>query len=418
MTWNRRRFLTAFGGASLAWPSALTALRRTIEAGGAADDEPFWDFVRGQFTIPDGRVYLNNGTLGPPPRVVVDAVAEHARRVASTFPPAVDWDDAKRSIADLLGGDPDGYVFPRNTTEAMSFVANGLDLPLGATVVTTDHEHIGGYEPWRMITKRRGGEVIRAPLAPPTGAGSGDVVNSIWDRVDDRTAVVVVSHMTFTTGSLLPVHQLGELCRERGIVFVVDGAHPPGMLSVDVGAEQWDFYCSSPHKWLLAPQGTGLLYLREPWRSQLWPTVASGGWDDEAMGAHRLNHLGTVDESRIAGLLAAVGFVGALRMDRVEARVRFLRDRLERGLRGLRGVEVVTPEEEAKKGGIVSFSMEGVESLALQRHLSRAANVRSRVISEYEYGWMRLSTHVYNSPGEVDFVLEVLNEVSRNGIPT
>ena len=224
--------------------------------------------------------------------------------------------------------------------------------------------------------------------------------------------------MTFTTGTLLPISALAARCRERGIVLAVDGAHPPGMIDVDLEEVSGDMYASSLHKWLLAPQGTGLLYLREPWRERLWPTLASGGWDNSSLGAHRLNHLGTVDESRLAGLLAAVEWAAAIGMPRVEARVRYLRDMLEQGLRSIPNVDVVGARLEEHKGGMVSFVMDGVESAALQRHLSRAANIRTRVIGEYGYGWMRLSTHVYNGPEQVAHVLEQIDEVARNGIPS
>jgi isopenicillin-N epimerase len=348
--------------------------------------------------------------------VVVDAVTEHTRMVASTFPPGVAWDDVKGSVARLIGGDPEGFVFPRNTTEAMSFVANGLELGAGDEVLTTDHEHIGGLEPWRLVTRRRSAGLTVAEL--PVPARSADaLVEAVWSAVGPSTRVVSVSHMTFTTGTLLPVGDLATRCRERGIVFVVDGAHPPGMLQVDLATIGGDFYATSPHKWLLAPQGTGLLYVGERWRQSLWPTLASGGWDDTSLGAHRLNHLGTMDESRLAGLLAALELFHALGMSRVEARVRYLRGLLEQGLRSIPGVRLASPMAERLSGGIASFSVDGVESLALQRHLSEVANVRTRVIGEYGYGWMRLSTHVYNTPAEIERVLELLSDVASNGVP-
>ncbi len=414
-TVDRRGFLSVLAGGALAWPRAVEALGRTLEEGGAQDDEAFWALVRAQFLIPEDRVYLNNGTLGPSPSVVVDAVLEHTRRVAQTFPPGVGWDDLKAAVAGLLGGDPEGFVFPRNTTEAMSFVAHGLELEAGDEVVSTDHEHVGGLEPWKLVTRRRGA-ALRIARLPVPAASAGELADAVWAAVGPRTRVLSVSHATFTTGTVLPVGELARRCLEGGIVLVVDGAHPPGMLRLELATLGGDFYASSPHKWLLAPQGTGLLYVSEAWRRAIWPTIASGGWDDPALGAHRLNHMGTIDESRLAGLLAAVEFLRAVGMERVEARVRHLRGRLESGIRAIPGVEVVTPEPEELKAGMVAFRMDGVESIPLQRYLSRRANVRTRVIGEYDYGWMRLSTHVYNTPDEVDLVVGLLAEAAESGV--
>ncbi len=410
----RRSFLALLGGTALAWPRAVGSLARELASGGGPDDEAFWAFVRDQFLIPPDRIYLNNGTLGPSPAVVVDAVAEHARRVAATFPPGVDWDDLKGSVGSFLGADPAGLVFPRNTTEAMSFVAQGLELGPDQEILTSDHEHIGGLCPWQLVS-RRSGAPLRTFSLPVPAASPGQLLEVVRDALGPSTRVLSLSHVTFTTGTRLPVEEVAELCRERGIVLVVDGAHPPGLMAVDLSAWRPDFYASSPHKWLLAPQGTGLLWLGEEWRTRLWPTLASGGWDDLALGAQRLNHLGTFDETRMAGLLAAVEFMAALGMDRVEARIRWLRSRLDGALRALPGVRMASPAGEELATGMVSFALEGVDSLQLQAHLARVANVRTRVISEYGYGWMRLSTHVYNLPREVDRVAALLDEARSTG---
>jgi selenocysteine lyase/cysteine desulfurase len=219
---ERRAFLSLLGGTALVWPRTLEALSRNLQVGGGPDDESYWAFVRDQFLIPPDRIYLNNGTLGPSPAVVVDAVAEHARRVASTFPPGVDWDDLKSSVGSFLGAEPEGLVFPRNTTEAMSFVAQGLELEAGDEILTSDHEHIGGLCPWQLVSRRRGSK-LRTFSLPVPPRSSEELLEVIEGAISRDTRVLSLSHVTFTTGARLPVEEVARSCRERGILFVVDG---------------------------------------------------------------------------------------------------------------------------------------------------------------------------------------------------
>jgi selenocysteine lyase/cysteine desulfurase len=206
----------------------------------------------------------------------------------------------------------------------------------------------------------------------------------------------------------MPVNQIVKLCRDRNIISVIDGAHPPGLMRVDMRDIDPDFYASSPHKWLMAPQGTGFLYIRESWRTKLWPTLASGDWDNLSLGAQRFNHLGSFDESRMAGLLAAINFHEAIGRERIEQRARTLRKRLQDGLATLPRVRIVSPTREDMVAGMIAFNVDGLASLELQKRLADAANVRARVIGEYDYGWMRLSPFIYNSPAEIDKVLELV----------
>jgi isopenicillin-N epimerase len=225
-----------------------------------------------------------------------------------------------------------------------------------------------------------------------------------------HTKVVSVSHVNFTTGYVMPVRQLARWCRARGIVFVVDGAHPPGLMRVSIRDIDPDFYASSPHKWLLAPQGTGLLYMREEWRTRLWPTLASGDWNKLELGAQRFNHLGTLDESRLAGLQAALAFHNALGPDRVYARIEALRHRIIQKLAEIPRLKIVPPTDQGG-AGMVAFTLAGIDSLELQKRLGEK-NVRTRVIGEYDYGYMRLSPHVYTSFEEIDRVAALIRAAS------
>jgi isopenicillin-N epimerase len=402
---KRRRFLRHAGAAAgtLAWPAQLDRLGDALRASRHQDP---WDLVRAAYMIPADRIYLNVGTLGPQPRVVVDAVVEHTRRVALTLPPGVDWDSLKQRTGAFLNGDPEGFVYPRNTTEAMNFVANGLELEHGAEVLTTTHEHIGGLCCWQLLAARRGVQLRQLEL--PVPAHSADELVAVFERaITPRTRVISVSHVTFTNGTIMPVSEIAALCRRRGIICVVDGAHPPGMMRVDLHAIDADFYASSPHKWLCAPQGSGLLYMREEWRTRLWPTLASGDWDNLELGAQRFNHLGSLDESRLAGLDAALRLQETIGIDRIEARIRMLGEHMHNRLAALPRLRMMSPRNDRLGIGLIAFRINGVESLELQRRLA-GANVRTRVVSEYGYGWMRLSPHVYNTFDELDRVVDLL----------
>jgi isopenicillin-N epimerase len=397
---SRREFM-AGAATALFWPRRLDRLEAELRF---AQDP--WTRVRNEFMIPPERIYLNIGTLGPQPRVVFDAVTEHARRVAMSLPPGVDWDTLKKEVGQLLNCDPEGLVFPRNTTEGMNFVANGLELNAGDEVITTNHEHIGGLCCWQLIAKRRN-VLLRQVELPNPPLDANQVLDRLVSAITPRTRVVSVSHVNFTNGLIMPVPQLIAHCRPRGIIVVVDGAHPPGLMPVDLKALDPDFYASSPHKWLFAAQGTGLLYLRNEWRTKLWPTIASGDWDNLSLGAQRLNHLGSFDESRMAGLLAAVRFQRTIGFDRVYSRIRELRGKLIAALQSNPRVQFKSPLSDSAAAGMVSFVVDGIAALDLQKKLGEQ-NVRTRVIGEYNYNWMRLSASVYNTEQQIERVAALI----------
>lgn len=237
---NRRDFIRAAGAGA----AALAGLRGVAGAGGApkgvglpevvrsrtgggSDDTAYWELVRAQFTIPGDRLFLNPATLGPQPRSVVDAVVEHTRRTAETYPPATDWDALKLEVGGLLNAEPAGLVFPRNTTEGMNFVAQGLELSAGDEVLTTDHEHIGGLCCWQLLQARRGVSLRQLPLPVPA-ASADEIVDLFRGAITPRTRVISVSHVTFTNGTLMPVREIVDLCRERGIVSVTPWSSSAG----------------------------------------------------------------------------------------------------------------------------------------------------------------------------------------------
>ena len=401
-------------GLGFASREAMAAL---AAARGRPVDEEYWRLVRSQFLISPRGIYFNTGTVGASPRPVLDAVMQHMTALETVFD-ARGFDGAalRRSVASLVGAPPETLVFTRNTTEAMNYVANGLDLSPGDEILTTDHEHVGGLCPWQLVARRRSLTVTQFPMPMPTRSAR-QLVDAWRERITPRTKVMMISHVHFTNGLVEPMRELCTLARERGIVTAVDGAHGPGLLRLDLVGMGCDFYCASPHKWLLAPKGSGLLYIAEPWLDRLWPTIASGGWDDLSARGQRFDRKGTLNESLLAGFQAAADFHELIGRDQVWRRCKELAERLYAGLARIQGVDLKSPTDESLRAPLVSFTVAGWDTADLIRALWDRGPVRVRHVAEYNYRWVRMSTHVYSTPQEVDRVLALVEELARQRRP-
>ncbi|HEY3934528.1 MAG TPA: aminotransferase class V-fold PLP-dependent enzyme [Gemmatimonadales bacterium] len=393
--------LPAFGGLSRASmpPPTMTPLPFNPRS----DDEVAWERIKSEFVI-DG-LHLNTGTYGACPLPVLDATIEHLRAFERIIgQEAIDYPAFKTAIESFIGAWPGSVAVLRNTTEAMNNVAAGLDLAPGDEVLSTTHEHIGGRCCWELLAKRRG--ISYRTFVPPLDPASPDELLGAWQaQVRPRTRVLSISHILFSTGMIQPVAELVRWARGRGIVTVIDGAHPPGMLVTDLQAIDADFYATSTHKWLLAPKGTGLLVVRPDRIATTWPLIGSGDWN--ATDIRRFEDVGTSNGSLVAGMRAAVIFQNAIGRAAIEARTRWLATRLFDALSALPRARLVSPRAASMRSAMVSFTMDGTTAEALQGFLG-AARIRTRRISEFGYEYLRLSTHIYVLARDVDRTVDLL----------
>ena len=376
-----------------------------------SDSERWWLALRGQFYLADG-IFMNTGTFGASPRPVVEATVAHLKAFETVFhQQGVDGAKLFRSLGALVGASPEHLALTRNTTEAMNVVARGIDLGPADTIVTTTHEHVGGISCWQLVAKRYGATLVT--FAPPLDPTTPQELVDAWVAASPPgTRVWSISHVLFSTGLIQPLQALCAEAKRRGILTVIDGAHPPGMLQLDLTALGCDFFASSPHKWVLAPKGSGFLYISPEWIDRLWPLCASGGWDDLTLKGMRFDHVGTRNDSVVAGFQAALDFNAAIGQANIERRIRGLATLLDAKLRTVPKIRVVSPTRPEFRSALVSFVMEGKETPAVAKRLWELGPVRVRQVGEYGYNYLRLSTHIYNGPDQIDRVVGMLKQIA------
>ncbi len=374
----------------------------------ARGDDRFWEKVRDQFPLSKERVYFNTGTVGPSPFPVQEA-----------YKSAIDdldkrgeysgWDVARPKLASFLNVKTTEISLTHNTTESINIVAWGLPLKAGDEVILTTHEHAGNALPWLNRAKIDG--IIIKTLSPANTAD--ETLNRLNGLITPKTRVLAIPHITCTIGQVFPVREIATLGHDKGLWVMIDGAQAPGMIPVDVTAIGCDCYAASCHKWMCAPRGTGLLYVKEDLLDVVQPRFLGGnadlGWDltnepHEFKGyvptAHRYDY-GTQSAPLFIGVAAAVDYLNGIGMDAVSAYGNGLASLLQRQLLELGDrIEMLTPVEQQSRGSMIGFRLKSLPNDKFGE-LASKNGFRIRLVPESHLNSIRISTHIYNNEDEV-----------------
>ncbi len=408
---TRRRFLASLAGTTLL-PTTLLAAENPTELS-------YWQSVQAKFSIADHLKYFNNGTLGLSPKSVSEKVKSVMDEVDATGNHG-DGQTLIASIAKFVGCSPDEIALTHNVTEGINIAAWSIPLKRGDEVILTNHEHVGGATPWLHRAKRQGLKIKVIELKPT----AAEVLQTISESITKKTRVIAVPHIPCTNGQILPIQEISKLAKQKGCWLVVDGAHPPGMLQLNLHDLGVDTYSSCCHKWMLGPKGTGFIYVKKEIQDQLLPTyVGAGsdiGWDmlstpplyqGYAPNAHRY-HYGTQNTALFSGVVAAIDFLEEIGMDRVELRCRSLAALFQQEILALGDrAEMLSPTEAASRSAVISFRL---RNLPHDQFFRKALENKFRVRSVTENGLncIRVSTHIYNQPEQIKEFVEWIYDVA------
>lgn len=330
----------------------------------------FWQKVRQEFMLDPGMTFFNTGTLGAMPRRVFERTVNHLRMTAEKI---AEWDyygpdwiagyqpwtEIREKAARLISCEVKELALTENATAGMNYISNGLDLKPGDEILGTDQEHPGGECGWKLAARRHGVVYRQLHLEKPIGSPE-EVIDTFVRAMGPRTRVIAIPHIITGSGAILPVREICQEARKRGIFTVIDGAQTVGHIKVDVKELGCDAYYGSFHKWLCAPAGNGFLYLRKERAAEIWTTLASAQWDNHEDDGYRLSQRGTGNLSLLMGLDEALNFHFELGPERVYARIKQLGDYLRARLREVPGIKIFTPLHPAMAAGITVYTIEGL----------------------------------------------------------
>jgi isopenicillin-N epimerase len=381
------------------------------------NEDSYWAELRRQFLIPEDEIYLNNGTVGSSPAPVLRAIfdAYTSTEKMDQHDPEdypiwgyASWNEFRDPLAEFVGAKRDEIALLRNATEGNSYIANGLDMKPGDEVLMTDQEHPGGEHPWNLKAKRYGIVVKKITLPRPV-KDSAQVLNLVNDAITPRTRVLFFSHITTFSGVVLPAKDLCALARTKGILSAVDGAHVVGMMRLNVHDLACDMYSSSPHKWLMAPKGSGFLYVRDEVIDRLWNTIATEGWDEPTLRAERFQRIGSSNVPALHGLRASIKLANDIGPDRIERRHRQLADYILAEMMK-RGAESWTSPDPALRCAIVSVNVPPIQRLQLEQWMWSTHKIRIRGGDPHK---LRLSTPYYLQKADLDRFLAKFDEYRK-----
>lgn len=426
---NRRSFLNKAGllSASVitggifqsAWSRNLKSAIKNAEGVNPADlatDDEFWYYVQQSYTISSNFVNLNNGGVSPAPKVVADAMKQYYD-VSNEGPSYFMWrvvdlgrEPLRKNLAQLAGCDAEEIAMQRNASEALETVIFGLDLKAGDEVVLTKQDYPNMIAAWKQREKREGIKLVWINLDLPS-EDENYLVKQFTDAFTAKTKVVQITHMINWIGQKLPVKKIADAAKKKNIEVLVDGAHTFAQFEFKIPDLNCDYFGTSLHKWLGAPIGTGLLYVRKDKIKNVWPMFGAG--EKETEDIRKFEHLGTRPFYIEQATDKAIDFYDMIGGKRKEERLLYLKNYWMERVQNIPKVNIKTSFKKEFGCAIGLVSMEGKKPSELDAYLWANYRVHTVGIEWENISGLRVTPNVYTTTKNLDRLVEGIEKFAK-----
>ena len=377
--------------------------------------------LKNDFLIDRSVIFLNHGSFGACPRPVFETYKNWQRQlerqpVEFLGRRAIDLlANARGELAQFLNVDTDDVVYFSNPTTAINMVARSLDLHPGDEILATDHEYGAMDRTWRYVCERTGAKYIQHSIHLPV-TNKEDFLESFWEGVSSRTKTIFISHITSPTALTFPVAEICQQTRRAGLINIVDGAHAPGHIPLDLMAIDADIYTGACHKWLCAPKGAAFLYARKDIQPILDPLVVSWGYQSEKPGSSQFvdyhEWQGTRDLAAFLSVPSAIHYQREHSWDMVRERCHELACQARSEINSITNVDAISPDSTDWFYQMIAARLPTEVDHEL---------VRERLYNEYQievltHLWqdqpfIRVSFQAYNQASDLEKLIEALKEI-------
>jgi len=386
-------------------------------AAALATDERFWMQVRSGYKLKPDYINLENGYYNIQPQEIMTAFLLHVNEVnyeGSYYMRTVQF-QRKHAIAarlaQLAGCAADELIITRNTTESLDMIISGYPWKQGDEAVMALQDYGAMQAMFKQVEKRYG-VTVRTVSVPNDPATDEEVVEVYKNAITPKTKLLMVCHMINITGHILPVRKICDMAHERGVEIMVDGAHALAHFRYSIADLNCDYYGASLHKWLSAPLGAGMLYVKKDHAGKIWPLFTEP--DETAKGIYRLNHTGTLPVHTDLAIGDALDFYNKLGAENKETRLRYLQQYWTTKVREVPNIIINTPKDPVRSCAIANVGVRGIEPADLAARLLEKYKIYTVAIDSPEANVQgcRITPNIFTLTSELDTLVSALKELA------